>query len=161
LNNTLFLVPCLVALGLLGLSACSSPPMAEPVAPAAVGAESGAVEGDTAVGEATASSRPVSFTDAQADRGRGTFRGNCTECHASGDFSDADFRFKWSRRSAGSLYALIQTQMPETAPGSLTPEETVELVSYILRMNGFEPGAEELAPDPDVLDAISLSSIRE
>ena len=118
-------------------------------------------EGEATVGEPMASSASLSFTDAQADRGRGTFRGNCTECHASGDFSDADFRFKWSRRTAGSLYALIQTQMPETAPGSLTPGETVELVSYILRMNGFEPGPEELAADRAVLDAISLASIRE
>lgn len=111
--------------------------------------------------DGSASDGTLSFTDAQADRGRGTFRGGCTECHASGDFADADFRFKWSRRTVGSLYALIQTQMPETAPGSLTPDETVELVSYILRMNGFEPGIEELVPDRDALDAISLASIRE
>ncbi len=55
---------------------------------------------------------------------------------------------------------MIQTQMPETAPGSLTDEETVGLVAYILRMNGFEPGETELSADPEVLDRISLSSIR-
>ena len=55
---------------------------------------------------------------------------------------------------------MIQTQMPETAPGSLTDEEAVDLVAYILRMNGFEPGVSELAADPEALDGISLSSIR-
>jgi hypothetical protein len=50
--------------------------------------------------------------------------------------------------------------MPESAPGSLSPEEAVSLVSYILRMNGFEEGSTDLAPDPDVLAGISLRPIR-
>lgn len=88
------------------------------------------------------------------------FRATCTECHYSSEFSDSQFQFKWSRRSAGNLYQLIQTSMPETAPGSLTDQETVDLVSYMLRMNGFEPGTGELPADRAVLDAMSLASIR-
>jgi mono/diheme cytochrome c family protein len=103
----------------------------------------------------------ATFSEAQADRGRDIFRAACTECHYSSEFSDSQFKFKWSRRSAGNLYDLIQTSMPETAPGSLSPEETVDIVSYVLRMNGFEAGSAELAPDPDVLDGISLASIRQ
>ena len=101
------------------------------------------------------------FSDAQADRGRDTFRAACTECHYSSEFSDPQFKFKWSRRSAGNLYQLIQTQMPETDPGSLAPEQAVEIVSYILRMNGFEAGSSELSPDRAVLDQISLAPIRD
>lgn len=108
--------------------------------------------------EAAASAH--TFTEEQADRGRDVFRASCTECHYSSEFSDSQFQFKWSRRSAGSLYQLIQTSMPETAPGSLSDEETVDLVSYILRMNGFEPGSSELAADRAVLDEVSLASIR-
>jgi Cytochrome C oxidase, cbb3-type, subunit III len=136
-----------------------------------VGAESGGAVGagsDGAVG--AVSDRPVvaestgsgatTFSAAQADRGRDTFRAACTECHYSSEFSDSQFKFKWSRRSAGNLYRLIITSMPETEPGILSPEESVELVSYILRMNGFEPGAGDLAAERAVLDAISLASIR-
>lgn len=108
----------------------------------------------------TAAAGEATFTEEQADRGRDIFRAQCTECHYSSEFSDSQFKFKWSRRSAGNLYEMIQSQMPETAPGSLTPEETVDLVSYILSMNGFEPGASELAPDRAVLDGLSLASIR-
>lgn len=50
--------------------------------------------------------------------------------------------------------------MPETAPGSLTPDQSVELVAYILRMNGFDPGSGELAADRTVLDRISLAPMR-
>ncbi len=102
----------------------------------------------------------ATFSDAQADAGRNTFRATCTECHYSSEFSDSQFKFKWSRRNAGNLYQFISTTMPETAPGSLTDEESVALVSYILRMNGFAPGASELPADRAVLDGISLSSIR-
>ena len=108
----------------------------------------------------TAAAGEATFSEEQADRGRDIFRAACTECHYSSEFSDSQFKFKWSRRSAGNLYQLIQTSMPETAPGSLSPEETVDIVSYILRMNGFEPGAGELAADRAVLDAIALASIR-
>lgn len=107
-----------------------------------------------------ASGTAVSFTEAQADRGREVFRGRCTECHSSRDFSDSQFTFKWGRRNAGALYQMIQTQMPETDPGSLSPEETVAIVTYILRMNGFATGPSELAADRAVLDGISLASIR-
>ena len=139
------------------LAACASSATPEPAVPsgaAAMPAAESAVEPvATAAGGAT-------FTEAQADRGRDTFRGQCTECHYSSEFSDSQFKFKWSRRSAGNLFALIQNEMPETAPGSLTPEETVEIVSYILRMNGFDAGASELAADRAVLDGVPLASIR-
>ena len=101
------------------------------------------------------------FSAAQADEGRDSFRSLCTECHFSREFSDARFKFKWSRRSAGDLYETIFTSMPESAPGILSPEEAVALVTYILRMNGFKPGGSELAADRDALDAISLASIRD
>ena len=145
------------------LSACASsgstpaPASADRAPAAAPAAMSEATEPATV---ATASAAMASFTDDQADRGREVFRSQCTECHASSEFSDSQFKFKWSRRHAGSLYQMIQTQMPETAPGSLSDEEAVDLVSYILRMNGFEPGAAELSADRMVLDGISLSSIR-
>lgn len=124
--------------------------MAAPAAPAPT----------TTTAAAPRSGGAATFTDVQADRGRDLFRAMCTECHYSSEFSDSQFKFKWSRRAAGNLYELINTSMPETAPGSLSPEETVDLVSYILRMNGFEPGASELPADRAVLDGISLASIR-
>lgn len=146
----------LLGSSLLVLSACASSGSPGPAA-AAPDPAPATEAAQTAAAGATAM---TSFTDDQADRGREVFRSQCTECHSSSEFSDSQFKFKWSRRHAGSLYQMIQTQMPETAPGSLTDEETVDLVSYILRMNGFEPGASELAADRSVLDGISLSSIR-
>lgn len=151
LQRNTFIVPMAL---LLAACASSTPDTAAPSPETA--AEPPAAEEEAV----TAATGDATFTDEQADRGRDIFRAQCTECHYSSEFSDSQFKFKWSRRSAGNLYELIQSSMPETAPGSLTPEETVDLVSYILSMNGFEPGASELAPDRVVLDGISLASIR-
>jgi cytochrome c5 len=147
------------------LSACASASTADP-APAPAGGETSMPAAETGSGSDTpvvAEPSPgasSTFSAAQADRGRDMFRATCTECHYSSEFSDSQFKFKWSRRSAGNLYQLILTSMPETEPGILTPEETVDLVSYILRMNGFEPGVGELAAERAVLDGVSLASIR-
>ena len=148
----------LIASLLFTLSGCaSSGSAATAVAPQS---EDQPAEAATVAVAAENANGSSSFTDDQADGGREVFRSQCTECHASSEFSDSQFKFKWSRRNAGSLYQMIQTQMPETAPGSLTDEEAVGLVAYILRMNGFEPGETELSADPEVLDGISLSAIR-
>ncbi|MEM7416706.1 MAG: cytochrome c [Gemmatimonadota bacterium] len=156
-SNTL-----LAALSVLALSACASSGTADSM-PSPAG--DGEMETATAAAAPAVDAAPMaassSFTEAQADRGRDVFRASCTECHYSSEFSDSQFKFKWSRRSAGNLYELIQTSMPETAPGSLLPEEAVDLVTYIMRMNGFEPGDAELGTDRAALDEISFASIRD
>ena len=143
----------LVALVVAGC-ASSGAPASEAVPPATAAAPA------AAAAAAPAPTGAATFSAAQADRGRDLFRGQCTECHYSSEFSDSQFKFKWSRRSAGSLYQYILTSMPETDPGSLSPTESVELVTYIMRMNGFQAGAADLPSDRAVLDGISLASIR-
>lgn len=151
----------LVGLFLVGCASSGSPEsIPTPAAAPADAAAPAEAAQPTTTAAAPRSGAGATFSAVQADRGRDLFRAMCTECHYSSEFSDSQFKFKWSRRSAGNLYELINTSMPETAPGSLSPEETVDVVSYILRMNGFEPGAAELAADRAVLDGISLASIR-
>ena len=144
---------------ILVLAGCASS-SAPDAAPAPAGEEMTMPSETPPAADAAPMASAATFTDDQADRGRDIFRASCTECHYSSEFADSQFKFKWSRRHAGSLYQLIQTSMPETAPGSLSDEETVDLVTYIMRMNGFEPGASELAADRAVLDEVSFASIR-
>lgn len=157
-----------VALALsTALSACASsgaPAVEErgavPPSEEAGRAEGAALPEAPTVTEAPASAASATFSGVQADRGRDTFRAKCTECHYSGEFSDPRFQRRWAGRTAGSLYETIQQYMPETDPGSLRPEEAVDLLAYILRMNGFQPGAGDLVADRAILDRISLARIR-
>jgi len=147
----------LSVLAVLGLAACassSSEPMAAPApAPAPAPAAAAAPAPAASTGEAI-------FSAAQVQRGRDQFRSTCTECHTSAEFGDPTFKAKWARRSVGDLYEFILTNMPDDAPGILTPDQSINLTTFILEMNGFPTGSATLAPNQERLDAISLASIR-
>lgn len=98
------------------------------------------------------------FSQAQANRGRDTFRSMCTECHTAAEFTDNAFKVKWARRTVGDLYQFIHTSMPDDAPGVLTEAQALELTAYILEMNGFTAGSRQMQPAG--LDQISLAPIR-
>lgn len=99
------------------------------------------------------------YSEEQADRGRGTFRSVCGECHYSREFRDDQFKFSWRRRSVGDLFGHIAETMPENAPGSLSSRQYTDVVAYILSLNGIPPGSSELPADVGALDAYSLSAI--
>jgi hypothetical protein len=144
----------------LGLAACASgtpepapapaPPSAPAQAPAAAPAGGGAGGGALA----------GIYSMAQANRGRDQFRSMCAECHTVPEFSDNAFKLKWSRRSLGDLYTFIHQNMPDSAPGILTPQQAVDLTSYILSLNNVPAGSAQLAPDETRLNGISLSGLR-
>lgn len=134
----------------LGFAACaSSGGQVEEPAPAA-----------TAPADAVPAAPAGLFSQAQANRGRDSFRSMCTECHTAGEFSDNAFKVKWSRRSVGDLYEFIHTAMPDDAPGILTEAQAIDLTAYILEMNGFESGSRQMQTDQAALDAISLAALR-
>jgi hypothetical protein len=50
----------------------------------------------------------------------------------------------WSGSDVGSLFARTKASMPPGAPGSLTDAEYFDIVAYMLRVNEFPSGREEL-----------------
>jgi mono/diheme cytochrome c family protein len=138
----------------LGLAACAS--SGTPAAAPAPSAPAAAAPAPAAGAGALAGI----YSAAQANRGRDQFRSMCAECHTVPEFSDPAFKTKWARRSVGDLYEFIHTSMPDSAPGILTEQQAVDLVSYILQLNGIAPGSAQLPPDATRLDAISLASLR-
>jgi hypothetical protein len=48
------------------------------------------------------------------------------------------------------------TTMPDSSPGSLTPDETAQVLAYILQVNKLQPGKKEIPTDPDALEAIQI-----
>jgi cytochrome c peroxidase len=98
------------------------------------------------------------FTEEQATRGRAAFRAICADCHYSSEFRDAQFRFKWGKRTVAELYRNIAENMPDDAPGSLPPQAYLDVVSYILQLNGFASGSSELTGDEEVMRAHILEA---
>jgi len=101
------------------------------------------------------------YSDAQAERGAASYNAACGGCHRpdlSGATGPALKEDRFARIFAGkdlnALYTKIATTMPRNAGGSLGDNVYLDIVAYILRENGFLPGAAELTTD--VLPAIRV-----
>ena len=87
------------------------------------------------------------FTEGQADRGRTAFDEVCSECHTTSEFRGRTFQSNWGRRTVYSFFRTIRSTMPDDNPGGLDEQTYLDVVSYILSMNGHAAGASELAAD--------------
>jgi S-disulfanyl-L-cysteine oxidoreductase SoxD len=105
------------------------------------------------------------FTDGQAARGKAVYNHSCAYCHMD-DLSGSGqalplagdaFMDVWDGQSLGDLFDLVHTTMPQDKPESLTPESTVDVVTYLLQANQFPSGKEELKNDPDTLKTIIIT----
>ena len=100
------------------------------------------------------------YTTAQADLGEELYADQCVSCHGplrafvpemAALLGDHTFKNRWNGRSLGELFGLIQEEMPQDAPGTLSPEETASLVAHILAGNRFPAGDTALSSDIEAL----------
>jgi mono/diheme cytochrome c family protein len=132
------------SLGCGGASKASPPPAPAP-APAAP------VEAAATPAAAPAASGSGVFTLAQAARGRDVYAGTCKSCHTPADQAGSSFNQLWRGRPLSQLYTYVATKMPQNDPGSLSPNDAADVVSYLLFINKLPVGATELPPDADSL----------
>jgi mono/diheme cytochrome c family protein len=100
------------------------------------------------------------YTLAQATKGRDVFAGSCQSCHTPTQHAGPPFRNKWFGRSLGELYGYIRREMPKNEPGSMSDEDYVRALAYLLRMNGMPTGNVALTADSAALHRIRLDSVR-
>ena len=121
-----------------------------------------AVEAPPAVAQDSAGTKEAKpslaalYTESQAIRGQEGFTQTCIVCHGSRDFSGRKFRTNWNSQSIESLYSFLRNSMPQDNPGRLTGQEYVDIVAYVLQLNGYPAGTKELPPDPKVLSSFQL-----
>ncbi len=91
------------------------------------------------------------YTAAQAQRGEPQYQRNCGGCHgedlygrAMGALRGDKFLDRWREDSLSALFDHIRTRMPARAPGSLAEGEYLDIIAYILQVNGFPAGGKEL-----------------
>jgi mono/diheme cytochrome c family protein len=153
-------VLALVVSGGCSSSAGSPEPGAAPQArPADVVESTAAREAPAADTAGVAGATVPPFTESQAGRGLEVFRTVCAECHYRSDFRGSQFRFDWRRRTVGDLYGIVVETMPEEDPGGLDPQQYADVVAFILSLNGFEAGEDELVADEEALRAYSLAGL--
>ena len=104
------------------------------------------------------------FTAEQAKRGEMVYTDMCAACHdpmliggVGPALAGKDFFATWKDMSIGDLFTKIKNEMPLTAPGTMTPEQTADVVSYILSFNKFPAGSTALGTDPAPLKEVKIT----
>jgi mono/diheme cytochrome c family protein len=104
------------------------------------------------------------YTKAQADGAKKQFDKICADCHpftvaakkkpADLPLGDEPFFESWSGRPLSEMVTLIALTMPNDGSATVTDEEALNLVAYILQQNGYPAGSTTLtkATAPAVIE---------
>ncbi len=146
---------------LAALGAFRSSVRAEPTAPAQQAPATSAPEPPQSVWDGI-------YTDAQSQRGGLLYSEKCAPCHApdlsGGETAPAlaspDFKSNWSGLSVDDLFERIKISMPQDNPGSLSRQQTADILSFVLSKGGFPAGKTELAREAEVLKQIRFEATR-
>jgi mono/diheme cytochrome c family protein len=114
--------------------------------------------------EATRSAWEGVFTAEQAARGSNEYQQRCASCHGTSltggesapPLAGGEFSSNWNSLTAGDLFERIRTTMPADRPGSLNRTQDADILSYILSMNQYPAGANELPSRTEILKMIRL-----
>ncbi|MEQ1870126.1 MAG: cytochrome c [Vicinamibacterales bacterium] len=96
----------------------------------------------------------------QATRGKVVFEARCSECHDGGimgpELWGSPFVAEWKGKSLRSLFDLVMKTMPADNPGTLNEKDGLDLVAYLLRVNGIASMAS--LDSPAALDSMTFTS---
>jgi mono/diheme cytochrome c family protein len=104
----------------------------------------------TIAGRANAASTASDYTAAQAVRGAQTYDRSCAACHgnnlegkAGPPLTGKAFQetLQYAKMTTSQLYAFISQSMPQNAPGSLSGEQYIEVLSFLLSKSGYPVGS--------------------
>jgi len=106
------------------------------------------------------------YSEAQAKRGDAIYKEQCAACHGDNlegtgpmpPLAGKDFLSNWQGKPLADVFEKTQTSMPATAPGSLSPEQTADVVAYMLNVGKYPAGAAELAATVDGLKTITIDA---
>src|SRR5258708_13374660 len=110
-----------------------------------------AIVGQTAVAQVS-----PSYTAPKAAVGKTVYASKCGSCQGStldnGELGPPlkgdEFLIRWGGKHLDELFNYVSDTMPTTQPGSLTSDEYLNIVAYVLSQNAVAPASQMLTPDP-------------
>jgi mono/diheme cytochrome c family protein len=96
------------------------------------------------------------YTADQSARGSQTYASLCTNCHFPSEHTGHAFASSWNGRTVSELFQVVSTTMPQDNPGTLTLQQYVDVVAYLLRLNGYPAGKRPLRADSAAMSAIRI-----
>ena len=108
------------------------------------------------------------YTKEQAGRGRATYTHTCSYCHGTDltggevagelapDLKGVYFILRWTG-SLSDLFIKIDDYMPKDDPGSVSSEDTADIIAYLLQSNQAQAGESEIPPDREKVKHILVT----
>lgn len=99
-----------------------------------------------ALSKATAAAT-VSYTSVQAATGKALYQSSCSTCHGThleGVAGPALSGAGAKHLTITGVFDLMTTEMPLNAPASLSHDQYVAIMAYVLMKNGMKPGTKPL-----------------
>jgi mono/diheme cytochrome c family protein len=104
------------------------------------------------------------YSDAQAKRGEALYADKCASCHApdltgldqAPPLAGADFNTNWNDLAVNDLFERIRISMPADKPGTLSRQETADIVAFILQKGGFPAGQADVPSEAEALKGIKF-----
>ena len=96
------------------------------------------------------------YTEEQATRGKDGWATLCASCHFLEEHSNGDFKATWDTKSLFDLFELLRTTMPQDNPGALSKDQYIDVVAYILKLNGAPSGSVAIPTDTVAMKTIRL-----
>jgi len=99
------------------------------------------------------------FTAEQAEKGKDVVLARCASCHrANQPLSGDNFMLHWEGHDVASLYTKIKDTMPPRSQSSSVSDlDKLNVVAYLLQLNGFPAGVNELPSDSAALSALRIA----
>jgi cytochrome c len=107
------------------------------------------------------------YSEEQALKGHDLYNEHCASCHGAAlegqgslPLSGATFRARWAddHHSVDDLFYIIRTLMPYRQPATLSKQEYIDIIAYILMVNGYPVGAQPLPLDPPILKRMTIKA---
>jgi mono/diheme cytochrome c family protein len=113
--------------------------------------------GSRAVPSTTTSLPPASYSAEQAARGGQVYGQTCARCHPPGQLDGDAFAIAWNEARVSTLYNTLRNTMPQDKPGSLTDQQYVDVIAYLLQRSKLPAGRAPLAPDSAALRQVRIA----
>jgi cytochrome c len=106
------------------------------------------------------------YTADQAARGEVLYKERCASCHLE-DLSGSmtypglvgqQFVSNWNDLDLGQLFTQIRSNMPQDKPGSLTDQQSADLMAFIFQKWEAPAGSAELPGDAEKLKAMQFKA---
>ena len=97
------------------------------------------------------------YTEAQAEKGEEIYYGMCVSCHPKGTYAGDVVQERTGTAGRCRICATgFRTRCPRTIPGTLTPEQVVQVMAYILQQNKMPAGSGAMPPTETLLGTIKI-----